>query len=257
MELFYREAGEKGNPVVILHGLFGMSDNWMRVAKKMASFFHVYIPDLRNHGRSPHSDIHNYFTLSDDIHEFLHARKLDSAVLIGHSMGGKAAMMFASEYPQMVHKLIIVDICQKAYPLRHYEMIREMKAIDFDRLKHREEVALHLSKKIKSERVRLVLMKNLYHVDHERLGWRINVDALERNIDDILAKLPENTTYEGETLFIRGENSDYIELSDFANIKKAFPGSVITTIPNATHWLHAEQPDLFLARVLDFLRDNS
>ncbi|OQX79366.1 MAG: hypothetical protein B6D61_03650 [Bacteroidetes bacterium 4484_249] len=188
MKLFYRQYGE-GQPVIILHGLFGISDNWVTIGKRLAENFEVYILDQRNHGQSPHSNTFNYYALADDLFEFIEDRQLINPVLIGHSMGGKVAMNFALENPSKVDKLLIVDMGIKQYAARqsHINIIEAMINVDFDKISSRNDVENIISGKIDSPRIKQFVMKNLYRIGKNRFGWRLNIQAIYDNLQVWLA----------------------------------------------------------------------
>ncbi len=255
MQLFFRTYG-KGQPLVILHGLFGMSDNWVSLAKKFAKHYKVYIPDMRNHGKSPHSSQMNYFAMAEDIRELMENNSLDDAYFIGHSMGGKTAMLFALENPEKVKKLVVADIGPGAYKLHHIDIINAMKNLDFDKLNSREEIDQLLSKTIQSSEVRQLIMKNLYRIDQKRFGWKINIEAVYQNIDSIAEGIQSENTFEKPTLFIIGEHSDYIEPErDIPMILGFFPKTEMYVVAGASHWLHAEDPGQFFRASKRFFED--
>lgn len=256
MQLFYRTYG-KGKPFIILHGLFGISDNWVSFAKKIAKLdYQVYLLDQRNHGQSPHSPNFNYLALVDDLFEFIDEHELDNAVILGHSMGGKVAMRFALENPDYLSKLIVVDISLRQYPPRdyHLKVIRAMKKVDFSMVKNRKEVETVLAEDIESTRIRQFIMKNLYRKEKNELAWRMCLDAIANNLDEMFDGIDAERPLEKPTLIVRGGKSDYVLDSDLPPLKIAFPLSEIKTIPNATHWVHAEEPDLFYKYVVEFLK---
>ncbi len=244
MKLFFRHYGE-GQPVIILHGIFGVSDNWVSIGKKLAEKFSVYIPDQRNHGRSPHSVAFNYYALADDLLEFIREHKLEKPIIIGHSMGGKVAMTFTLEHPEMVEKLVVVDISPRKYPGRnvHFDMITAMMKVDFDHVETREDVEKQLVESIPDKRIRLFVMKNLYRKTRHTFDWRLNLEALSANMDFVFDGVESSDTYSGPTLFIRGGLSNYIQDSDTPLIKDLFPNAKIQTIEGASHWVHADNPD--------------
>jgi pimeloyl-ACP methyl ester carboxylesterase len=264
MELYYRKEGT-GNPLIIIHGLYGSSDNWLMISKKLAERYTVYTVDLRNHGRSPHHEDHSYQAIIDDLSIFFDYHKLEPAVIIGHSMGGKAAMLFAADYPEKVSKLIIVDIAPKDYLNQeeesqyylHRSILQAMMGIDFAHIETRKEVEDALSEKIDNERIIQFLLKNIVpEKKTRRLKWRLNVEALYNNLEEIIEggnyrkfvdRLPI-TNY--PVVFIRGLDSPYIKEDDIDLIKKIYPEVNLVDIPNAGHWLHAEQPEMFLEAVL-------
>lgn len=255
MQLFYRKFGQ-GKPLIILHGLFGVSDNWVSFAKKIADLgFEVYIPDQRNHGQSPHSPAFNYLALVDDLFEFIDEHELEDAVVLGHSMGGKVAMRFALENPQFLTKLIIVDISMRAYEARphHKNIIRAMQQVDFSKIESRKEVEAVLMQHITDPRIRLFAMKNLHRIEGKKFEWRLYLDGILDNLDQMFDAIEADEVFNKPSLFIRGGASDYIIDADIPNINKAFPDNKLFTIEGATHWVHAEAPDLFYKDVSEFL----
>ena len=242
----------KGKPLIILHGLFGMSDNWHTLGKKFSSFFEVHLVDQSNHGRSPHIDEFNYDVLSSQVAQYISDHQLKDVILLGHSMGGKTAMQLAVSQSENISKLIIVDISPRFYPIHHHEIIEGLKKLKLEDLKTRGQADLELSKYISEIGVRQFLLKNLYWKDKDRLAFRFNLEAIANNIENVGQALGENDTYNKKTLFIAGENSSYIKEEDEELIFQHFPQSEIETIPGAGHWLHSEQPNLFFDLVMRF-----
>jgi esterase len=251
MKLHHRELGE-GQAFVILHGLFGYSDNWQTHAKKIASYYRVILVDQRNHGHSSWSDDISYELMAHDIKELLDDLKLKSIILLGHSMGGKTAMVFAQLFPEYIEKLIVVDIGTKEYPMHHNEILKGIKAIDIKSKISRADAENSMSQFIDSFGVRQFLLKNLYWNDQKMLSWRMNVDALEKNMPKILSSIESDEEIFIPTLFIRGALSNYILDEDWDGIEAQFPDSSLITIDNAGHWVHAEAPQEFLNAVLNF-----
>ncbi|MBN2273858.1 MAG: alpha/beta fold hydrolase [Bacteroidales bacterium] len=265
MELYYRKLG-KGKPLILLHGLYGSSDNWYTAGKQLSTYREVYLVDLRNHGRSPHHPVHTYPALRDDLHEFIIQHNLFRPTLIGHSMGGRVAVFFAALHPKLIEKLIVVDISPCSYEaenhpeetLQHKEIIRALQSIDIAEISSRKAADIHLSKSIPSFAVRQFLLKNLKAGKHKRFHWSLNLPALEKNLPEIFLGIntlhtSSDTQLDFPSLFIRGELSGYIREKDVACIKQYFKNSAVVTIPGATHWLPAEKPELFLKTVMDFL----
>ena len=250
MKLHYRKYGE-GQPIVILHGLFGSSDNWQTLGKKFAENFEVYLVDQRNHGHSPKSNEFNYQLLSDDLHKLITDLELENIILIGHSMGGKTVMTFTQQHPEFIEKLIVVDIGPKAYPMHHDIILEGLNSLDLSSIKSRGQADKQLSQYIEDVGVKQFLLKNLYWVEKGQLGWRINIPVLEEKMPDIIAAIP-NEIVDTPTLFIRGEKSNYIVEDDFQNIYDQFTNSEIETIYDAGHWVHAENPFSFYNIVMDF-----
>lgn len=250
MKLHYREMGQ-GQPFVILHGLFGYSDNWQTHAKKIAEYYRVILVDQRNHGHSAWSDDFSYELLAEDLKELCTDLALDNFILLGHSMGGKTAMFFAQRYEEMLDKLIIVDMGIKQYPMHHQQIIAGLKAIDLNE-NSRTKAEEALSTYVDSPGVRQFLLKNLYWNEQKKLAWRMNIPVLEKEMNQILKALPHGETVFLPTLFIRGELSNYILDEDWSEIEEIFADAQLVSIPNAGHWVHAEAPEPFMDAVLSF-----
>jgi esterase len=254
MQLHFRQYGEE-QPMIIIHGLYGISDNWVNHARILAENFKVYIPDMRNHGQSGHSNFFNYEVMAEDITEFIEQHEIENPIIMGHSMGGKIAMKFALDNPDLVQKLIVIDMSMRQYNLRafHSKIINAMLDIDFNTVKSRKEVDDYLAKTIEDARIRLFVMKNLYWTERKTLSWRLNLKAIIDNIDAIFEGINSNQKFTKPSLFIRGEKSDYVRDEDFDLIKKQFTNSELKTIPNAGHWVQADEPELFIKILKDFL----
>jgi esterase len=250
MELFYREMGE-GQPLVILHGLFGFSDNWQTQAKKFSDYYRVILVDLRNHGHSPWSDAFSYALMVEDLKSLFDALNLTDVILLGHSMGGKVAMHFAQKYEDRLNKLIVVDMGVKSYPLHHEHILKAFHEIDLSKLSARSEAEAILKQFIDSDGVRQFLLKNLYWMEKGKLSWRVNFPVLEREMSEILSSLPEKEILTS-TLFIRGELSNYILDSDIPILESYFPDSQLISVENAGHWVHAEAPEAFVDAFIGF-----
>lgn len=251
MKLFYREYGQ-GQPMIILHGLMGSSDNWLPQAKMLGEHYHVWVVDQRNHGQSPHSTEFNYHVLSNDILDFIQEHGIEKPVIIGHSMGGKAAMNFALALPDKLEKLIIVDIAPKAYDVRHDHIVEGLKAVPIDSVQSRQEANDALAPHISSEAVRQFLLKNLMRKPEGGFGWRINLPVIDQSLEMISGGLVNDGVFEKKTLFIRGSKSDYILDDDREAMKKIFPNSTLVTMETG-HWVQAEKPEEFVQVVLSFL----
>jgi len=254
MKLFFRRFGQ-GNPLIILHGLFGISDNWVTIGKHLAKAFDVYIPDLRNHGQSPHSRIFNFPALVHDLIEFTEENNLKDIILIGHSLGGITAMQFALQNPSAVTKIIIVDISLRKYRNfdDHQQLINAMLDVDFSIAHKRSDVEKQLLKTINSRRLCQFLLKNVYWRNKDTLDWRLNLVALNENLPLIYENTADDKQFKCPALFIRGGSSDYILDEDLDEIYKKFPRAELSTVPNATHWVHADAPEEFLKIVSRFL----
>lgn len=254
MQLYYREFGQ-GQPVIILHGLFGQSDNWVTIGRRIADQFHVFIPDQRNHGQSPHATVHSFPAMADDLAEFIAEHHLEDPIIIGHSMGGKTAMTYALENPGKVKKLVVIDISPRRYPERvtHTLVISQMMGIDLQTVTTRTEVEKILNSRIPDNRVRMFILKNLYYKIHGQLAWRLNLEAINQSMDLLFDRIDSDNQYAGPTLFVRGGKSDYIADEDTVLIKKLFPEAVIKTISGATHWVHADAPEELCSMLSSFL----
>ncbi|MCX7551696.1 alpha/beta fold hydrolase [Xanthomarina sp. F2636L] len=254
MEQLYSNILGEGKPFVILHGFLGMSDNWKTLGAKFSEQnYEVHLLDQRNHGRSFHSNDFNYDLLVEDLKSYCETHQLKDIILLGHSMGGKVAMLFAATYPELVSKLLIADISPRYYPVHHELILKGLSSLNFKNMESRGDADDQLAKYISDFGIRQFLLKNLYWNDAKELALRINLKALKENIEEIGEALPIHAQYMGETLFLRGDRSEYIGLQDESLIKSHFPNSQIVTIPKSGHWLHAENPKAFFNEVLKFL----
>ncbi|WP_296317177.1 alpha/beta fold hydrolase [Winogradskyella sp. UBA3174] len=253
MKLHSNIFGE-GKPFIILHGFLGMGDNWKTLAKEFAeSNFEMHLVDQRNHGRSFHSDDFDYELLAEDLKHYCELNKLIDIVLLGHSMGGKTAMLFATKYPELVSKLLVADISPRYYPVHHDTILEGLSRLNFSKIKSRSEADIALSNYVTETGTRMFLLKNLYWVEKGQLGLRINLEALKQNVSEVGEALPIHATFIKDTLFLRGGKSEYIGESDEVIIHRHFPNSELKTISNAGHWLHAENPKDFYMAVINFV----
>lgn len=252
MQLFSREFGQ-GDPVVILHGLFGFSDNWQTVAKALADHHLVITPDLRNHGRSPKAPTHTYPEMAEDLKEFLEKHWIFKTALIGHSMGGKVAMQFALNYPDMVDKLVVVDIAPGPADDNHSGIFEALLGLDLSGIHSRQEADDWLNARISDYGVRQFLLKNITRHHDGSYAWKMNLPVLWKEYPNILAGV-EGDPFNKPALFIRGSRSNYIKDEDFSLIESLFPQAEIATIEGAGHWVHAEKPAELLATLRTFLR---
>jgi esterase len=252
--MLYSKIEGEGKPLVIIHGFLGMSDNWKTLGSQYASeSFQVHLLDMRNHGKSFHSDEFNYEVMTQDLLDYCNEKELDAISIIGHSMGGKVAMLFAIKYPNRVDKLIIADIGPKYYPQHHQTILEGLNAVDFSKKPSRSEVDEILQSYIPDFGTRQFLLKNVYWKTPEQLAFRFNLKAFSSTIEEIGTSLPNNSIFEKPTLFIRGGNSNYILDEDFSSIQTIFLNCQFVTIPNVGHWLHAENPKLFFEETIRFL----
>ena len=253
IDLFYRELGEENSqPLIILHGVFGSSDNWLTLGKRLAEGYRVFLLDQRNHGQSSHDEEFTYQAMADDLKHFIQDKGLEHAYIIGHSMGGKVSMLFALQNPEMLERLMVVDIAPRAYPVHHEAILNGLQSIDLNSLKSRGQADKALAEYVPILGVRQFLLKNLYRKDKSTFAWRINLPVLARDIEKIGVEI-EGKAFEKPTRFIRGLNSDYIQDQDQAHIQRLFPNSELVDFPKAGHWIHAEDPDGFYNTTVEFL----
>lgn len=251
MKLFYRELG-KGPAIVIMHGIFGSSDNWLTQARMMSQHYHVFSLDLRNHGLSPHDDAFDYSVMADDLLEFIDEHSIKDPIIIGHSMGGKVAMNFALKHPEKLSKLIVVDIAPKPYNLEHYVIIDGLKAIPIDTLASRNEADAMLAEFVPEQDVRQFLLKNLQRKPEGGFTWKINLPVIDKNLNKIGFDLQYPGKFQKPTLFIRGGRSKYVKDEDMTRIKEVFPNAILETLDTG-HWVQAEKPQEFVDLVMTWL----
>jgi pimeloyl-ACP methyl ester carboxylesterase len=251
------DESSEAKPLVILHGFLGMSDNWKTLGTQYATEgFEVHMLDLRNHGKSFHSNEFSYEVMVEDVLAYCMAHNLRNIDIIGHSMGGKVAMLFATTYPEKVNKLIVADIGPKYYKPHHQDILAGLNAVDFSLKPDRTTVDEILINHIPDFGTRQFLMKSLYWKEPGQLAFRFNLAVFNKEIEQIGVALPSNAIFNNPTFFLRGGNSNYIKDEDFEDIKNHFPNAIIETIPNVGHWLHAENPVAFYDKTIAFLREN-
>lgn len=251
VDLHYKILGS-GKPLFILHGLFGSSDNWQSIANKLKDKFTVYLIDARNHGQSPHTREHNYIAMAGDLLRLCEQEQLNEVSIIGHSMGGKAAMKFAVSYPDKVDQLVIVDIGPKQYPVHHQEILDAYFSIDFNSVNSRKDADIQMEKLVPNKMVRQFLLKNLDRKEDRTYCWQINLEVINNEISNIGEPLKPDESFAGKTLFVAGTKSGYLLDGDEDMIKNNFPNSTIKML-EAGHWIHAEKPVEFLELAEDFL----
>lgn len=262
--LNFKKSGH-GPVLVILHGLYGSSDNWMSIAKMLESRFTIFIPDLRNHGQSPHTSTHTYEDMVEDLKQFMTDHKIIKAFVLGHSMGGKLAMMFAAEYPEYIAGLIVADISPKNYQrdhhaspsvLEHEKILDLMANLNLVAVESRKEIDHYLSGHLSNPSLRQFIIKNIHRNKEGYFEWKINLPVLKRALHSITSEVNQGWFADRKPIlnypvtFIRGLNSDYISDHDISMIKEIYPEARIVDIANAGHWLHAEQPEKFIEAVL-------
>ena len=253
MILHYREMGE-GAPLIILHGLFGSSDNWLSVGKELSQDYKVYLLDQRNHGDSPHSPSFTYADMAADLEEFIVEHEMKDPVIMGHSMGGKTVMKFALTHPELLKKLIVVDIAPRYYPVHHDVILQGLQAIEVEALKTRREADATLAEYVPELGVRQFLLKNLGRNTEGGYEWKMNLPVISEQIENVGEGLGEGDRFEKPTLFINGAASGYIKEADKPMIRGIFPNSEVETIEGAGHWVHAEKPEEFVEKVRTFLK---
>lgn len=253
--LLYSKIEGQGKPLLILHGFLGMSDNWKTLGVQYAALgFEVHLLDLRNHGRSFHDAAFSYAVMVQDVLDYCTHYGLQNISVIGHSMGGKLAMLLATQHPDLVRQLIVADIGPKYYALHHQEILTGLNAINFSNQPQRNEVDAQLQGYIPDFGTRQFLLKNLYWQTPGQLAFRFNLPVLTQEIEQVGTALPDAARYEESTLFVRGGNSKYILDADWDTILSHFPQAQLQTIPQVGHWLHAENPALFYSITSKFLK---
>jgi pimeloyl-ACP methyl ester carboxylesterase len=252
MDLHFEVEGQ-GEPVIILHGLFGSLDNWRSISDKLANRFKVFLLDQRNHGRSPHSDEMDYPLMATDVRRFLERQGLHSAAVLGHSMGGKTGMQLALSYPDKVRKLIVADIAPRAYSPRHQKIIAGMLALDLSRFQTRKEIETALAPAVPELSTRQFLLKNVVRMEGGRFAWRLGLEEIKKNYPRLTEAVEGSPPFDHPSLFIRGANSDYLFEADFSAIHRLFPKAVLQTLEGAGHLLHVESSERFVQWVANFL----
>ena len=262
INLNYKEVGN-GYPFIILHGLYGMSDNWISFAQQMSATYKIYLLDLRNHGESSHDGSHTYADMVSDLLLFMNSHEIDRAVILGHSMGGKVAMKFAMENPERLSSLIIADIAPIDYQgmgdssqiEQHRNIIDSMLVLPIGKIESRKEAESFLLERVKGSRTVRFLLKNIKRTESE-YRWKLNLVVLREFLSEIAGGLNVDL-YTPITSFpvlaIRGAKSNYVQKEGKAALKRLFPMLKLVTIENAGHWLHAEQPEMFLNTIKEFL----
>lgn len=253
MKLFYRELGE-GEPLIILHGVFGSADNWLTVSKELTTTYKLYLLDQRNHGLSPKSDVFTYSAMADDLKEFMEDHSIKKATVIGHSMGGKVVMKFASLYPDLLKKMVVVDISPRYYHPHHQNILKGLLSLNLKELKTRQEADEQLSTYVPALAERQFLLKSLFRNQNNEFEWRINLPVINAQIENIGEALDVNIRINLPTLFIRGSESKYIQEKDEELIRQLFTNVEIKTVQGSGHWVQAEKPKEFLEILKPFLQ---
>jgi esterase len=252
MKLFHKIYGNGGRPIIILHGLFGMLDNWHRIANALSDEFRVITVDQRNHGHSPHSDEMNYQLMSEDLRELMDDLELENAIIVGHSMGGKTVMTFSDMFPERVDKLVVVDIAPKTYMPGHRLYFEALKALDFEEIKNRKEAEMQLEEYESNFAIRQFLLKNMVRNPEGGYMLKMNLEGIERAYPEIIGTVDFQKRFFGSVLFIKGEKSRYIQDQDWINILDRYPNSELVSIANSGHWVHAENHEDFVKSLREF-----
>jgi pimeloyl-ACP methyl ester carboxylesterase len=254
MKLFCRKYGS-GPPLIILHGLYGSSDNWVTIAKRLSDSFTVFLPDQRNHGQSPHSEVHDYDSMRDDLFELASDLKLKKFFLAGHSMGGKTAISFAIKWPELLNGLLIADISPFTYEsnrhsahTQHLTILNAILSFDLHKISTRNEAEILLKEKIPSEKERGLILKNLQRTSDNSFSWKLNASSLLKNLNKIMEGIKRQIDFNQQitgfpVIFLKGGNSDYIQNDDFRDILHVFPAADIIEVEGAGHWIQVDKPD--------------
>lgn len=252
MQLHFTTLGA-GEPLLLLHGLLGSHQNLLPASRRFAEYFQVFAIDQRNHGHSPHHDEMNYALMADDIARFMDAHGLSKAHVLGHSMGGKAAMQFALSHGDRVRKLVIVDMAPKTYGPRFAKLLQALRELQPERFRTRQEADLALAPSVPEDSLRQFLLKNLMPDEQGGYKWRIHLEGIADNYDHLRQGIEAEGTFTGQALFLLGGKSDYVTDADRPAIQELFPKATFKSIPGAGHWVHAEKPQEFADAVLNFL----
>ncbi len=252
MKLFARRMGQ-GPAIIFMHGLFGSSDNWTRIGRALPKDYSVFLLDLRNHGRSPHSPEFDYAVMASDVSEFILDHGLFDVTLVGHSMGGKVAMRMAQIFPLKIARLVVIDIAPKPYHSPFFKKVLDaLVSLDVDAIRDRSEADRRLAKHLDDPALRGFLLKNLKR-EGDRFRWKVNLSAIQAHLDRLAEQTMDAAVFEKPALFIRGGKSDYVLDEDLRHIRKIFPHAEFITIPNAGHWIHADAPEQLIAGIREFL----
>lgn len=260
MQLNFKKYSDAGEPLLVLHGLFGSLTNWGAHCKKFAEIFAVYGIDLRNHGDSPHADDMNYQLMAEDVHELMQQLKIKQCYVIGHSMGGKVAMQLALTYPKLIRKLIVVDIAPVAYTSKsdgHAKILQGMEALKLEELRNRNDAEAQLQTFVEDEATRKFILTNLSRSEGAGFTWRLNLKSIHQNYNKLREKLEGDEPYTKPVLFVKGALSDYIHLKYEKEILRLFPAASVKIVMEAGHWVHSERPQVFQKIALDFLQSDT
>ena len=241
--------------ILILHGLFGSKRNWQSIARQLGDRFQVFTLDLRNHGESEHSDAMSYQDMADDVFKFIADYELREVSIVGHSLGGKVAMQMALQHPEIIKRLVVIDIAPVQYQHDFNNLIDSLNALPMDQISSRQEADEHLQASVQPESLRQFLLQNLRKLE-TGFAWRVNLNAIQSCIDDLMG-FPvdqKNQQYHNRILFLKGEKSDYIKHLYEREIFRIFPGALFITVEGAGHWLHTENPGFVVCEIGKFIK---
>lgn len=255
MRLHFEKSGQ-GDPLVMMHGLFGSLENLGAISRLLEPHFTLYRLDLRNHGRSPHADSMSFDDMADDLIRFLQEQNLDRVNVLGHSLGGKVAMTAACRAPERITKLIVADIAPVTYPSHHNAILEGLRQINVDSISSRRQADEQLAAFVDELGVRQFILKSLERDQEGNFRWRLNVPVILKDYDDMRQSVCDNSRFDGPTLFLKGGRSNYITDQHHAEIHAKFPQAQIVTIDEVGHWLHAEKPQAVAEAVIHFIHNN-
>lgn len=250
--ILHTDIQGQGTPLLLIHGLFGSGENLGMIARLLADRFRVINVDLRNHGRSGHSEDMNYMLMADDLAQTMDELGIPTAAVLGHSMGGKAAMQLALNQPQRVSKLVLADISPVVSQARHHHILAALNSVDLTTLTDRKDADKQLQQQIEDAGTRAFLLKSLQKTENG-FQWRFNLSTMTKHYQEVLAAPQAENSYPGPVLFIKGGNSDYLQPEHQPLIFKLFPAAKAKVIAGTGHWLHAEKPAAFAKITADFL----
>lgn len=254
IQLNYKKYGSGNHTLIIIHGFLGSLDNWHTLATRWGeSGIQVYSLDMRNHGRSPHTDTHRIDDMVQDIVYFMQQQQISTATLLGHSMGGKVAMLCALTHPSLAEKLIVADMAPREYRHGHDDVFTAIHHVDLSNVQSRREAEEAMKPYLGDFGTRQFILKNLDRTESGQYCWKFNLGTLYRDYEEILKSIDSATAYTKPVLFLKGELSLYIKDSDIDQIHRLFPLAQVLSVPQAGHWLHAEQPEIFFRHVHDFV----
>lgn len=255
LDLNYKEYGTGDAHLIVIHGFLGSLDNWHTLATEWGKAgLHVWTLDMRNHGKSPHTEHHTLQLMVDDVNDFMFQHQIPQAYILGHSMGGKVAMLFAIQYPTLCHKLLVADIAPREYKRGHDDVFDAIFQVNLETIQTRKDAEEAMKPYLGDFGTRQFILKSLERTAEGKYAWKFNLRTLFQDYDEIRKSISSSHVYNGETLFIRGALSGYIKDSDMEKIHSLFPAARLITIEDAAHWLHADKPEQFFEAVYAFCK---